>query len=159
MARPAPDPGAAGRDPDILTAGELAARLGLSVQTIRDLSAAEEAAVEEAAAGTGAAGRDTGCVTLHGWRIGRGRLYSWSAVYEQIAGPGVADGEIVDLGELARRLGVPKAAARRALAPPGTPGKLPGRKVGDQWRAAWEAVQMQIRGQAPASRPGSPAAR
>ena len=152
-ARPAEGPYAsAGRDPDIVSAEELGALLHLDVQTVRDVSAAEDAAGEQEAPG-GAA------VVLGGFRVGRQRRYSWSAIYVQIAGPGIPDGEILDAGQLARRLDLPKRAVQRALAPPGTPGKLPGRKVGRQWRSAWPAVQAAIRGPAPAGQPGSPAAR
>jgi hypothetical protein len=157
MARTSPDPGSGtARDPDILTAEELAARLHVDVQTVRDLSAAEDeaAAAED---GDGAA-RDAKAVVLGGTRVGR-RLYSWSAIYVQLAGQGVPDGEICSPAELARRLGVPKRTVQRGLAPPGTPGKLPGRKVGGQWRSAWPAVHLQIRSPAPAGQAGSPAAR
>lgn len=158
MARSDRDPDiAAGRDPDIVTAAELAGRLHLDVQTIRDLAAAEAARDE-------AADPDPERVTLHGWRIGNTLLFSWSAIYVQIAGPGIPDGEILDPAQLGRRLGVPTKKAWRALAIPGTPGQLPGRKVGKQWRSAWEAVHRQIRGPVPADdmaagQAGSPAAR
>lgn len=160
MASTVPGPGlgaGTARDPDILTAEELAARLHVDVQTVRDLSAAEDEAAA-AESGDGAAARDAKAVVLGGTRVGR-RLYSWSAIYVQIAGQGVPDGEICSPAELAQRLGVPKRTVQRGLAPPGTPGKLPGRKVGGQWRSAWPAVQLQIRGAAPAGQARSPAAR
>lgn len=149
MARPAPVPaGGAGPDPDILTAEELAARLGLHVHTVRDLSAAEDA---------GGPPADAAAVVLGGYRVGSRRRYRWSQIYEQIAGPGIPDGDICDPGELSRRLSVPRRTVQRSLGPPGTPGKLPGRKIGDQWRSAWPAVEQQIRD--PAGQQGSPAPR
>jgi len=117
------------RDPDVLTTEELADRLGLDVQTVLDLLA-------------------TG--VLPGHRVGRRWLSSWTAVYTWIAGPGVPDGEIVSARQLGHRFGVGERVVRRAAGPPGTPGKLPGRQVGKQWRFAVQAARMAL------SRTGGP---
>lgn len=112
-----------GRDPDILTAAEVADRLHIKyVQTVRDAAAA---------------GIIPGLRTGHQWR------FSWRAVYAAVAGPGIPDGEIVDSRQLARRLGpgVSDRWVRRAAAPPGTPDKLPGLRIGAEWRFAMEAVR------------------
>jgi hypothetical protein len=112
---------------DFLTAEQLAApdRLGLDVQTVRDLAAAGE---------------------LQGIQAGRRWLFRWTAIYTLIAGPGVPPGEVLSASQLARRFGVPVRAVQRAAAPPGTPGKLPGRRIGKKWRFAWEAVRQQLGG-------------
>ena len=137
MARSARDAGVPAaedtRDPDILTAEELAARLGLDVQTVRDLA---------------------GAGVLPGGRAGRRWLFSWAAVYTWIAGPGVPDSEILSTRQLARRIGVDVRVVRRAAAPPGTPGKLPGRQVGKKWLFAIEAVRREL--SPPAGRPVGP---
>lgn len=113
-------------DPDVLTARELAARLGIKdPETVRT----------QAAAGT-----------LPGWRAGREWRFSWSEIYEWIAGPGIPPGDIVSAAELAARLGVSRGVVTRAAAAPGTPGSapgtgtMPGRMAGGQWRFAVEAV-------------------
>jgi excisionase family DNA binding protein len=124
MARSARDPAAEnGRDTDVLTTEELAARLGLDVQTVLELLAAG---------------------VLPGQRVGRRWLSSWTAVYTWIAGPGVPDGEILSARQLGHRLGVGERVVRRAAGTPGTPGKLPGRQVGKQWRFAVQAVRMAL---------------
>jgi hypothetical protein len=87
----------------------------------------------------------------------------WPTFYEALAGPGVPEGEIVTSGQLARYLGVPDRAVRRASAAPGTPGKWPGLQLGKGWRYAMPAVQAreigwsQPEGQ-DAAMPGPPAA-
>jgi hypothetical protein len=74
---------------------------------------------------------------------GRGQEWEihWPTFYEALAGPGVAEGEIVTSHQLARHLGVPDRAVRRASAAPGTPGKWPGLQLGKAWRYAMPAVQ------------------
>jgi hypothetical protein len=114
---------------DFLTAEQLAApdRLGMDVQTVRDLAARH---------------------TLPGTLAGRRWLFSWTAIYTLIAGPGVPLGEVLSARQLARRFGVPVRVVQRAAAPPGTPGKLPGYQVGKQWRFALEAVRQYLGGNA-----------
>ena len=65
----------------------------------------------------------------------------WPTFYEALAGAGVAEGEIVTSGQLARYLGVPDRVVRRASAAPETPGKYPGLQLGKGWRYAMPAVQ------------------
>jgi hypothetical protein len=117
-------PRLAPQDPDILTAGQLALRLD-----IKDLPTIRKA---------------TGADGIPGIRVGQELRYSWRAVYEWLAGPGVPQGEILDAAELGRRIGASERRVRRAAAAPGTPGKLPGRQVGKKWRFAWEACRAAI---------------
>jgi hypothetical protein len=84
-------------------------------------------------------------------QAGRKPLFFWPAFYEWLAGPGVPDGEILTASQLAGRLGVSDAVVRRASDAPGTPGKLPGRQIGKQWRYAWEAVRRALGGSAAAA--------
>lgn len=116
-----------GRDPDFLTAEELASRLDLDVQTVRDLAASG---------------------VLSGQYIGRW-LFSWTAIYTWIAGPGIPSGEILSARQLAG-LGVPLRAVLEAAGTPGTPGKLPGRKIGKKWCFAAEAARAWLSQPAPA---------
>lgn len=117
-------------DPDVLTAEQLAGRLGIGdVQVVRRLAASG---------------------IIPGWRAVREWRFSWAEVYEWIAGPGVPDGEIVTARELARRLGVGVLVVRRAAAAPGTPGSvpgsgtIPGRLVGTHWRFAVQAAWLSL---------------
>jgi excisionase family DNA binding protein len=123
-------------DPDVLSAEQLAARLGIGdVQVVRRLAASK---------------------VIPGWRAGREWRFSWAEVYEWIAGPGIPDGKVVTAGELARRLGVGVLVVRRAAAAPGTPGAvpgtatIPGRLVGTQWRFAVQAVWRSLPDTSPA---------
>lgn len=126
MASPSDEQPRTGRDPDILTAAELAEFLGIKdPQTVRD-AAAEPGGIP-------------------GLRIGRERRFSRRAVYEWIAGPGIPGGEILTAEALGRRIGIPSRTLRRASAPPGTPGKIPGRQVGRKWLYALEAVRAAIK--------------
>ena len=119
------------RDPDILTAEELAPRIKIKfAQTIRDAATAGEVPCMPA---------------------GRLLLFSWKAFYEWLAGPGIPEGEILTARELAAVLGVSERLIKRSSAAPGTPGKLPGRRVGKQWRYALEAVRRTMRGSASAA--------
>jgi hypothetical protein len=74
---------------------------------------------------------------------GRGQEWEihWPTFYEALAGPGVAEGEIVTSRQLARYLRVPERNVRRASAAPGTPNRLPGLQLGKAWRYAMPAVQ------------------
>jgi hypothetical protein len=129
---------AAPQDPDVITAVQLADWLGFrTAQAVRD------ATVTGAPGGGEADG-------IPGMRVGHEFRYSRRAVYEWIAGPGVPDGEILDATELGRRIGASSLLVRRSAAPPGTPGKIPGRRVGKkQWRFALEAVRAAIGGTVP----------
>lgn len=115
------------RDPDILDARELAARLAIKDdKIIRDLAAAGE---------------------LPGMRVGSGSqwVFSWAAVYAWLAGPGIPDGEILDVKQLAEKLDISQQLVRRTAGEPGTPDRFPGRKVGNKWLFALEAVRAAIR--------------
>lgn len=112
---------------DFLTAEQLAEKLDLDVQTVRDLAAAE---------------------VLQGIQAGRRWLFRWTDIYTLIAGPGVPAGEVLSARQLARRFGVPVRVVQRAAAPPGTPGRLPGYRIGKQWRFALEAVRGYLGGDA-----------
>jgi len=128
-----------GRDPDILTAAELAERLGIKfVQTVRDAIAAGD---------------------IPGGRPGREFLASWQTVYEWIAGPGVPDGPVVDAKGLSRRLRISERIILRSAAPPGTPSRIPGRQIGKRWRFAVEAARLAIDGLQPVPPPGADAKR
>jgi hypothetical protein len=139
MASAQPGPRPEGRDPDVLTAAELAARLGVrDVQTLRDAMAS----------GDIPAGRPG-----HEW------LASWRAVYEWLAGPGVPDGDVVDAAKLGRLLGISARLVLRSAGPPGTPGRIWGRQVGKRWRFAVEAARLSIAGLRPQGPQAPPQAR
>jgi hypothetical protein len=117
------------RGVDVLTAEEFGRRVQIGrVQTVRSLCAQD--LVPGARKVTRPDGRG------QEWEI------YWPTFYEALAGPGVAEGEIVTSRQLARYLGgVPDRAVRRASAAPGTPGKWPGLQLGKGWRYAMPAVQ------------------
>ena len=134
MPRPGGQP--APQDPDVITAAQLADWLGIkTAQAVRDATVAGETAA-----------RPDG---IPGMRVGREFRYSRRAVYEWIAGPGIPDGEILDATELGRRIGASSLLVRRSAAAPGTAGRIPGRRVGKQWRFALEAVRAAIGGAVP----------
>jgi hypothetical protein len=127
-------------DGPVLSAAQLAARLGFrDPQTVTDLAAAGE---------------------LAGCKVGRGWLFAWVAIYQRIAGPGVPDGEVLSAAQLAARIGASSPrVVRRAAGPPGTPGTLPGCRIGKQWLFALEAVLADLDRQPEAAPAGSPALR
>ena len=127
-------------DGEVLSAAQLAARLGFrDPQTVTDLAAAGE---------------------LAGCKVGGTWLFAWAAIYQRIAGPGVPDGEVLSAAQLAARIGASSPrVVRRAAGPPGTPGTLPGCRIGKQWLFALEAVLADLDRQPEAAPAGSPALR
>ncbi len=124
MARTVQEPPApAGRDPDVIGAAVLAARLGFKdPQTVTDLAAAGE---------------------LAGIKVGRDWLFSWQATYERIAGSAAPAGPVIGAAELARRLGFRDTQTVTDLA---AAGKLHGAKIGHTWLFAWAAIYQRIAG-------------
>ena len=107
---------------DVLTAEEFAVRVQIRrVHTVTDLCAA---GVVPGASKIG-----------HEWRV------HWPTFYAAVAGPGVPDGEVVTSRQLARYLRVDERVVRRAVAAPGTPGRLPGFQLGKTWLHAMPAVR------------------
>lgn len=88
----------------------------------------------------------------HEWKI------HFATFYAALAGPGVPVGRVVKSRELARLLGpdISDRVVRRASAPPGTAGKLPGLRLGKVWLYAVPAVQLVVGW--PLADPGSTAA-
>jgi hypothetical protein len=106
-------------DGPVLDAAGVARRLGLATRTVTDLAAAG---------------------VLRGCKVGNGWLFAWAGIYRQIAGPGVPDGPVLSAAELARVLGVPALAVRRAAR------RLGGVQIGKQWRFALEAARRAMAG-------------
>jgi hypothetical protein len=149
MARRAPAAiSPSGPGADLLGSAEFGEKLGIDrVHTVRSLCAAG------LVPGAYKVGKD--------WRI------HFPAFYEALAGPGVPVGRIVTSAWLARWLRVSGWTVRRSSAPPGTPGKIPGLRVGRTWYYAVPALQAQYPewrlddpdASRPPGRPGAPPAK
>jgi len=139
MAGPVPGPlPPRERDPDILSASQVAERLDfLGARAVTDLAAAGELP-----------GTKVGGTWLFTWpAIRTWRTLRWPAIYERIAGPGVPDGPVLTAAELAGRLGFrdPQTVTDLAAA-----GELAGVKLGRDWLFSWAAIYQRIAG------PGAP---
>jgi len=139
MAGPVPGPlPPRERDPDILSASQVAEGLGfLGARAVTDLAAAGELP-----------GTKVGGTWLFTWpAIRTWRTLRWPAIYERIAGPGVPDGPVLTAAELAGRLGFrdPQTVTDLAAA-----GELAGVKLGRDWLFSWAAIYQRIAG------PGAP---
>ncbi len=139
MAGPVPGPlPPRERDPDILSASQVAEGLGfLGARAVTDLAAAGELP-----------GTKVGGTWLFTWPAIRAwRTLRWPAIYERIAGPGVPDGPVLTAAELAGRLGFrdPQTVTDLAVA-----GELAGVKLGRDWLFSWAGIYQRIAG------PGAP---
>src|SRR5260370_40367256 len=110
---------------DILTAEEFADRV--HIRRVHTVTALCASGVVPGASKIG-----------HEWRV------RWPTFYAAVAGPGVPDGEVVTSRQLAHYLRVDERVVRRAVAAPGTPGKLPGFQLGKTWLHAMPAVNAHV---------------
>jgi excisionase family DNA binding protein len=121
---PGPQAGSETDANDVCTAKQLADRLGVHEQTIRKAAAAR---------------------VVPGWQLPSGHWrFSFAQVYEWLAGPGVPYGPILKARDLAPLIGTTHKTVLNNAAAPGTPDKLPGRLVGNQWLFAVQAVRLAL---------------